>query len=288
MATSPNAPSAPTSSSTEEAASGASTKSNFGVNASEKLLDLRSLATEFVEAGYITQRQAEDVVIAPRTSKEQGQHPMEILASREFENLQKLSSPFDLEVMTQWLADNSRQPYQRIDPLKINVNACTEVMSYAFAQRHNILALEVTDDEVVITSGQPFMYQWESMLTQTLRGRRIKRVVSSPADINRYMLEFYTMARSVSQAEDSGLEVSGIGNFGYTAMFRSSNATHSLGKGFETARLRRKRGSHRASAINTTTVKRKIQGFMQCRLTANKPVNQRCCYCEGKFTAQLI
>lgn len=217
MATSPNAPSAPTSAPLaapiEEAASGPSTKSNFGVNASEKLLDLRSLATEFVEAGYITQRQAEDVMIAPRTSKEQGQHPMEILASREFENLQKPGSTFDLEVMTQWLADNSRQPYQRIDPLKINVNACTEVMSYAFAQRHNILALEVTDDEVVITSGQPFMYQWESMLTQTLRDRRIKRVVSSPADINRYMLEFYTMARSVSQAEDSGLEVSGIGNF---------------------------------------------------------------------------
>jgi general secretion pathway protein E len=217
VATSPNAPSAPTSAPLaapiEEAASGASTKSNFGVNASEKLLDLRSLATEFVEAGYITQRQAEDVIIATRTSKEQGQHPMEILASREFENLQKPGSPFDLEVMTQWLADNSRQSYQRIDPLKINVNACTEVMSYAFAQRHNILALEVTDDEVVITSGQPFMYQWESMLSQTLRDRRIKRVVSSPADINRYMLEFYTMARSVSQAEDSGLEVSGIGNF---------------------------------------------------------------------------
>lgn len=213
MATSPNTPSAPSAEIKEEAASSGGTKSNFGVNATEKLLNLSVLVREFVDEGYITQRQGEDVAIATRTSKEQSQHAFEIIASREFENLKEPGKIFDVEAMTQWLADSSKQPYQRIDPLKINVNACTEVMSYAFAQRHNILVLEVTDDEVVVTSGQPFMYQWESMLTQTLRDRRIKRVVSNPADISRYMLEFYTMARSVAKAEDSGLEVSGIGNF---------------------------------------------------------------------------
>ena len=103
--------------------------------------------------------------------------------------------------------------YERIDPLQVNVNAVTEVMSYAFAQRHNIIAIEVSDDEVVIASAQPYMYQWESMLTQTLRGRRIKRVVTSPRDITKYQLEFYTMARSVSRAEASGLEISGVANF---------------------------------------------------------------------------
>jgi len=115
--------------------------------------------------------------------------------------------------MTLWLAERARQPYLRIDPLKVNVNKVTEVMSYAFAQRHNILAVEVTDEEVVIASAQPFMYQWESMLTQTLRGRRIKRMVTSPRDITKYQLEFYTMARSVSRAEEAGFQVSGVANF---------------------------------------------------------------------------
>jgi len=188
-------------------------KSSFGMPAGERLLDLPTLVREFVEAGFISQRQGEDVLIAPRTKKELSQHPMEIIASREYDNLLKPGSVFDVETMAVWLAEHAKQPYKRIDPLKINVNSATEVMSYAFAQRHNILVLEVSDDEVVITSGQPFMYQWETMLTQTLRGRRIRRVVSNPADINRYMLEFYTMARSVSKAEDSGLEVGGIGNF---------------------------------------------------------------------------
>ena len=179
----------------------------------EQLVDLPVALEGLVGAGYISQRQAEDILIAPRTKRELNMHPLEIVATREYENRLEPGKALDLETMTEWLADRARQPYVRIDPLKINVNAVTEVMSYAFAQRHNILAIEVADDHVVIASGQPFMYQWESMLTQTLRGRRISRVVCNPADLTRYQLEFYTIARSAAKAEEAGMEVSTITNF---------------------------------------------------------------------------
>lgn len=180
---------------------------------SEQLLDLPTMLEELVREGFISQRQAEDILIAPRTKKELSQHPLEIVADRGFENRKAPGRELDLETMTLWLAEKSRQPYLRIDPLKVNVNAVTEVMSYAFAQRHNILAVEMSDEEVVIVSAQPYMFQWETMLTQTLRGRRIKRMVTSPRDITKYQLEFYTMARSVSRAEEAGVQVSGVANF---------------------------------------------------------------------------
>ena len=179
----------------------------------EILLDLPLTLERVVEHGFISQRQAEDILIATRTKKELNMHPLEILASREYENRLEPGHILDLETLTLWVADQAKQPYERIDPLKINVNAATEVMSYAFAQRHNILALAVEDDHVVIGSCQPYMYQWESMLTQTLRGRRINRVVVNPADLTRYQLEFYTIARSAAKAEESGMEVSAITNF---------------------------------------------------------------------------
>jgi general secretion pathway protein E len=180
---------------------------------SETLLDLPTMLDELVKEGFIGQRQAEDILIAPRTKKELSLHPLEIVAERGYENRKQPGRELDLDTMTLWLAEKSGQPYERIDPLQVNVNAVTEVMSYAFAQRHNIIAIEVSDDEVVIASAQPYMYQWESMLTQILRGRRIRRVVTSPRDITKYQLEFYTMARSVSRAEASGLEISGVANF---------------------------------------------------------------------------
>ncbi len=190
------------------------TPSPFGATiADETLLDLPAVLDELVNAGYIGQRQAEDILIAPRTKRELNLHPLEIVADREYENRLQPGAKLDLETLTTWLCKASNQSYLRIDPLNINVNAVTEVMSYAFAQRHNILAVEVTDDEVVIASAQPFMFQWEGMLTQTLRGRRIRRVVSNPADISRYALEFYTMSRSVARAESEGLEFSGVANF---------------------------------------------------------------------------
>jgi general secretion pathway protein E len=184
----------------------------FGVG-KEFQLDLPVLLEAIVEDGYLSQRQAEDILIARRTKKELSMHPLEIIASREFENWRAEGRTLDLETMTLWLAERSAHPYVRIDPLKINVNAVTEVMGYEFAQRHNILAVEVHDDSVVIASGQPHMYGWEVMLAQTLRGRRIKRVVCNPADLARYQLEFYTIARSASKASESGAEMSTITNF---------------------------------------------------------------------------
>jgi general secretion pathway protein E len=187
---------------------------NIFDNEQELLLDLPVLLEAIVEDGFISQRQAEDILIAQRTQKELSMHPLEIIASREYENRKSASNKtLDLETLTIWLSQRVNQPYVRVDPLSINVNAATEVMSYAFAQRHNILALDVADDYVVIASGQPYMYQWESMLTQTLRGRRIRRVVCNPADLTRYQLEFYTIARSAAKAEEAGMEVTTITNF---------------------------------------------------------------------------
>jgi general secretion pathway protein E len=179
----------------------------------ERLLDLRSVLDDLVRAKIVTQRDAEDILIAPRTSKQLHMHPLEIIAERELDDPRRPGKKLDLDELTHWLCDVSAQPYYRIDPLKVNVNKSTEVMSYAFAQRHNILAVEVREEEIVIASTQPFMAAWEGMLAQTLRGRKIQRVVTNPQDLTRYMLEFYTMARSVAKASDAGLEVSSITNF---------------------------------------------------------------------------
>jgi general secretion pathway protein E len=179
----------------------------------EHRVDLPVVLDDLVQDGFITKRQAEDILIAPRTKKELTQHPMELVASREYDNRNNPGHVLDLETMTEWLCEKSGQTYFHIEPLKINVNAVTDVMSYAFAQRHNILAVEVTDDEVVVASAQPHMYQWEGMLTQTLRGRKIRRVVCNPDDLSRYTLEWYTMARSVANAEAAGFETSGVANF---------------------------------------------------------------------------
>jgi general secretion pathway protein E len=178
----------------------------------ERALDLRVVLEQLVRDGRIGARAAEDLLIAPRSKKQLQLHPFELIAERELDDQHRPGRIVDLDALTLWLAEQCGQPYYRIDPLKVSVTRTTGVMSYAFAQRHNILAVELTDDEVIIASAQPYLRTWESLLEQTLRGRRIRRVVANPADLARYMLEFYTMSRSVAKAQDQGLEMAGIGN----------------------------------------------------------------------------
>src|SRR5690625_7468151 len=85
-------------------------------------------------------------------------------------------------------------------------------MSYAFAKRHGILCLEVTNDEVVVACMQPFVTGWEPQLEHVAR-RQVKRVLANPADIERHTVEFYTLARSVNRAR-GGPAGCGTGNIG--------------------------------------------------------------------------
>ena len=166
-----------------------------------------------MQEGRLSRHDAETLLIQPRTKRQVGMHPLELLAEQEFKDQLDPQRVLDLDLLTAWLAQKAGQVVFRIDPLRINVPRVTQIMSYAFAQRHNILVVDVRDDDVLIASAQPFMHGWESMLAQTIKPRRITRVVADPGDIARYQLEFYTMARSVLKASEAGLVGNRISNF---------------------------------------------------------------------------
>lgn len=109
----------------------------------------------------------------------------------------------DVETLTRLLAEQANQQYYRIDPLKIDAAQVAQVMSYAFTQRHHILAVEVHPQEVWIASAEPYIESWEVDLAHVLQ-KRIRRVVANPVDIKRFTTEFYSLANSISHASVGG------------------------------------------------------------------------------------
>ncbi len=178
----------------------------------DRWLDLNDILRELVSAQRLGQDTAEQCLAIRRSAVNNQQHPLEFLASQQLDDLQRPGKKLDLESLTQWLAEYSGQPYLRIDPLKIDVAAVTPLMSFAFAQRHKILAVAVNKDEVTIASAQPFVHSWESNLLHVLK-RPIRRVVINPLDLTRYTNEFYRLAKSVSGASSNEQKISGVGNF---------------------------------------------------------------------------
>jgi general secretion pathway protein E len=178
----------------------------------DRTLDLGDLLRELVARGRVDQDSAEQCLAIRRSAVNNQQHPLEFLAAQQVDDLSHPGKKLDLESLTVWLAEFVGQPYLRIDPLKIDVAAITPLMSYAFAQRHKILAVAVAPDAVTIASAQPLMRSWEANLTHVLK-RPIKRVVANPADIQRFTVEFYRLAKSVSGASAGDSKISGVGNF---------------------------------------------------------------------------
>ncbi len=173
-------------------------------------LSLSGLLKDLVAEGLLNQADANSLAAAQRGQDEALLHPLQIIAGRQYSHAQT-NSPLSLQVLSQWLADKVQLQLNHIDPLKINVPAVTGAMSFAYAQRYGILCLEVSPQELVIACTEPFDCSWVESLEQT-SGRSIRRVFASPADIKKYTVEFYSLAKSVFGAGATN-SAKGIANF---------------------------------------------------------------------------
>jgi general secretion pathway protein E len=138
-------------------------------------------------------------------------HPITMIARQGYKDARTQGKVLSEHVLVEWLAGRENMESYAIDPLEINVTAVTDVMSYAFSERHQILAVKVSKDEVVVACAEPNMKGWQPDLEHVTR-RQIKRVLSSPSEISRYRVEFYQLANSVSKARSSSDGISSVQN----------------------------------------------------------------------------
>jgi general secretion pathway protein E len=167
----------------------------------DRVLDLRDFLDLLVEEGQLSQEALEKLVDERRGV--QTKHVLVYLAEQNLADQKRVGQTLDIETLTQKLAHYSGQPYCRLDPLNMDAAKVTQVMSFAFCQRHRILAIEVTDREVTIASTEPFVSSWEAGLAHILR-KSIKRVIANPLEIQRLTTELYRLSTSIQYATSKG------------------------------------------------------------------------------------
>ncbi|MFQ5993643.1 MAG: GspE/PulE family protein [Acidiferrobacterales bacterium] len=161
-------------------------------------LNLRDLLNDLASDGLVSRDDVSQVLANGQRSRDL--HPLAIIANQDLRSAKNEKERLTLEALTMWLANRVGLPYQRIDPLKMDVDACTGVMSHAYAARRKILPISVNADSVVIATCEPFVIDWQDELSRVLR-KKIVLVLANPADIDRYLAEFYTVSRSIRRAK---------------------------------------------------------------------------------------
>jgi general secretion pathway protein E len=114
----------------------------------------------------------------------------------------------DMDALTEWLAGHVGLSFFRIDPLKVDVGKVADAMSAAYAERHKVLPVQVTNSEVVVATAEPGVIDWIPEVERQTK-RSVRLVIANPLDIQRYTAEFYTLAKSVRAAVKTG---GGAGN----------------------------------------------------------------------------
>ena len=177
-------------------------------------IDVRWIMRELLEEKRVSREDFNVISTTPREKKEFAWHAAEVVAKYQLADPVRGGKLIDMDFLSQWMAEKSGLEMYHLDPLKVKVDQITTVMSYAFAERHGLLCVEVSRDKVVVASEQPFKTEWKDHLQQVLRDRELKTVFVDPAAMRRYRIEFYNLSRSIAGAKDNtGQTLTGVTNF---------------------------------------------------------------------------
>jgi general secretion pathway protein E len=188
----------------------------------DRRLTVAEVVNALIADGLVAREEAGRLVADRRTHRAGSLHPLVVAADQKWRSAVAPHKPLTLEALTEWYAPKTGLPYFHIDPLKINFAGVTDLMSSAYAERFKILPVEVRSKEAIIATAEPYIREWEPEL-QRIHRIEIKRVFANPLDIQRYIVEFYNLAKSVKGAKGLTEGRSGISNFEQLVELGKSN-----------------------------------------------------------------
>ena len=175
----------------------------------DRPLTLQSLSDAMLEDGLIDGLQCREARVLAESQRE-SRHPLTTIASFAWPDRRRANRTLGIDALLQWLAPKHGMEWARIDPLSIDVSRVTQVIPYAYAAKNHILPLKLTPTEITVATSEPEVRAWAVELAR-IKSLKIRRVLANPADIERYLVEFYALARSVKASSQQRSSLPGGG-----------------------------------------------------------------------------
>ncbi|MEW6053302.1 MAG: ATPase, T2SS/T4P/T4SS family [Nitrospirota bacterium] len=97
------------------------------------------------------------------------------------------------------VARHLQMPFIKIDPLKLNYDLVTQIISRPYAIRHQIVPIALSDNTLTVATADPFDTEAIDWI-QRVTGYRVERVVTTKADILKIITEFYGFKSAITSA----------------------------------------------------------------------------------------
>ncbi|MES2150330.1 MAG: GspE/PulE family protein [Pseudomonadota bacterium] len=132
-------------------------------------------------------------------------HPLTAIAQCKLISAQPPHRMLTLDMLCEWVAARVGLSFVRVDPLKMDFTKVADVMSAGYAARFNILPIELTSSTLVVATAEPFSVEWEAEISKISR-RKIELVIANPLDIAQYISQFFSLAKSIKNANKSSTQ----------------------------------------------------------------------------------
>ncbi len=115
------------------------------------------------------------------------------------------------EVIMKDIAKHMGLPYIKIDPLKLDSDVVTKVISRPYAIRHQFVSIDISGNTLTVATSNPFELEGLDGIKQS-KGYDINVVISTKSDIMKIITEFYGFKSSIAAAQDNLSSQVDIGN----------------------------------------------------------------------------
>ncbi|MFH0844910.1 MAG: GspE/PulE family protein [Pseudomonadota bacterium] len=146
---------------------------------------------------------------------------VDIIKSLEILRADQAHKVLDEEAIFQALAREWEVPFQRIDPLKLDLNLATTTIPHTFAMKHLVLPIEIKDGYLTVAMTNPFNVEVIQDIAQVTQ-LKIRPIVSTKTEIIKIINEFFGFKRSIMAAEHQfGVPSVDLGNLEQFVRLRS-------------------------------------------------------------------
>jgi general secretion pathway protein E len=115
----------------------------------------------------------------------------------------------DIIMMT--VAKHINLPFLRIDPLKLDYEIVTQIISRPYAIRHQVVPIALTDNTLTIATADPFDMEAVDWI-QRVTGHKVDVVVTTKSDIVKIITEFFGFKSAITSANKEMNVISDLGN----------------------------------------------------------------------------
>ncbi len=136
--------------------------------------------------------------------------PLEIVEEMGLETKNK-SGKIDQARVLRLVSKNLGIPFVEIDPLKLDPELVTSIISEPFALKHSILPLGVKNGTLTLASSNPFIDELVENL-EKITGFKVNVVLATKSDIVGNLSKFFRFRRSVQQAQKTAFQHTQLGD----------------------------------------------------------------------------